>query len=360
MLLVFCCTAAPCFSFSDHFFAVNRIAKKRRVFKVETVGDCYVAVAGLPDPREDHALVMCRFARECLAQMSKCLVASPTTSVRSPRTDTDPVHTDILVKKLEVNLGPDTGDLGLRIGLHSGAVTAGVLRGERSRFQLFGDTMNTTARMESTGMRDRIQISQETAELLIEAGKNHWFEPREDTVVAKGKGQLRTFWLRTQENLDKQKRPALPEEMRASVIEKSAMDKLASEKTARLIDWNCDVLLRLMKQIVARRRAMAKMKQSIVGLNSLKTSRRASLNGSLHGASMDESNENGTVIDEVMEIITLPKLDLKITKAQEDADSVELPDEVVSQLMEYVSNIAAMYRYVSSPHIQNSKNLWVV
>ena len=67
-------------------------------------------------------------------------------------------------------MGPDTGDLGLRIGLHSGAVTAGVLRGERSRFQLFGDTMNTTARMESTGIRDRIQISQETADLLREAG----------------------------------------------------------------------------------------------------------------------------------------------------------------------------------------------
>lgn len=81
----------------------DQIAKKRRVFKVETVGtwataiqdlirgwrrnvalilihpcnlffsvsgDCYVAVAGLPDPREDHAVVMARFARECLAQMS--------------------------------------------------------------------------------------------------------------------------------------------------------------------------------------------------------------------------------------------------------------------------------------------------
>ena len=48
-----------------------------------------------------------------------------------------------LTKKLEVKLGPDTGDLELRIGIHSGQVTAGVLRGERSRFQLFGDTVNT-------------------------------------------------------------------------------------------------------------------------------------------------------------------------------------------------------------------------
>lgn len=45
-----------------------------------------------------------------------------------------------LAKQLEVMLGPDTADLGFRIGLHSGPVTGGVLRGQNSRFQLFGDT----------------------------------------------------------------------------------------------------------------------------------------------------------------------------------------------------------------------------
>lgn len=46
----------------------------------------------------------------------------------------------ILVKLLEQVLGPDTGDMTMRFGLHSGQVTAGVLRGERRRFQLFGGT----------------------------------------------------------------------------------------------------------------------------------------------------------------------------------------------------------------------------
>ena len=109
---------------------------------------------------------MARFARDCLAQANS------------------------LTKKLEVTLGPDTGDLCMRIGLHSGPVTAGVLRGERSRFQLFGDTMNTASRMESTGLPNKIQISQETADLLVSAGKESWFTSRNETVTAKGKGKI--------------------------------------------------------------------------------------------------------------------------------------------------------------------------
>ena len=69
--------------------------------------------------------------------------------------------------------------------LHSGPVTAGVLRGDRARFQLFGDTVNTAARMESNGQKGRIQVSQSTADLLIAAGKQHWVEPREDKIQAK-------------------------------------------------------------------------------------------------------------------------------------------------------------------------------
>lgn len=64
-----------------------------------------VAVSGLPEPRKDHASVMARFARDCLQAMND------------------------LTKKLEISLGPDTADLALRVGLHSGPVTAGVLRG---------------------------------------------------------------------------------------------------------------------------------------------------------------------------------------------------------------------------------------
>jgi class 3 adenylate cyclase len=62
---------------------------------------------------------MAKFARDCLRRMNG------------------------KTKELEIELGPDTTELKLRVGLHSGPVVAGVLRGEKSRFQLFGDTMNT-------------------------------------------------------------------------------------------------------------------------------------------------------------------------------------------------------------------------
>jgi class 3 adenylate cyclase len=131
------------------YAAFDAIARRRRIFKVETIGDCYVAVSGLPEPMKEHAVVMARFASAILKQIHK------------------------LTRTLEVTLGPDTGDLTLRIGLHSGPVTAGVLRGERARFQLFGDTVNTAARMEQTGRKDKIQISQATADYLIAGGKRY-------------------------------------------------------------------------------------------------------------------------------------------------------------------------------------------
>ena len=147
-------------------------AKRLGVFKVETIGDCYVAVAGLPKPRDDHAVVMARFAYECLSSL------------------------DTLLNELEVSLGPGTARLGLRVGLHSGPVTAGVLRGDKSRFQLFGDSMNTTSRIETTGERGLIHASESTASFIIAAGKHHWLTARVDPVSAKGKGLMKTYWLR--------------------------------------------------------------------------------------------------------------------------------------------------------------------
>lgn len=76
------------------YSAFDKIAYRQGVFKVETVGDCYVAVAGLPEPDEEHAVAACKFAKSCLKKMKE------------------------ITLKLEVSLGPDTADLGLRVGIH--------------------------------------------------------------------------------------------------------------------------------------------------------------------------------------------------------------------------------------------------
>jgi class 3 adenylate cyclase len=150
--------------------AFDAIAVRRNVFKVETIGDCYVAVAGLPDPQADHAVIMIKFASDCIFKMGQ------------------------LTTELAHVLGADTAGLALRVGLHSGSVTGGVLRGQKSRFQLFGDTMNTASRMESNGEPGRIHISEQTANELAAKGKSSWVTHRKDKIVAKGKGELQTYW----------------------------------------------------------------------------------------------------------------------------------------------------------------------
>ena len=136
------------------------------------------AVCGLPEPQEDHALRMTKFASECLHKM------------------------DSLVVGLVDSLGQETADLKLRVGIHSGPTTAGVLRGQKSRFQLFGDTVNTAARMESNGSPGAIHISQATADLLMNKhGKKHWIKKREGgSIQVKGKGQMQTYWVMHHQN----------------------------------------------------------------------------------------------------------------------------------------------------------------
>ena len=100
-----------------------------------------------------------------------------------------------VTQELEPTLGKETTTLALRVGLHSGPTTAGVLRGEKSRFQLFGDTVNTSARMESNGLPNKIHVSQTTADLLTVAGKGLWLTKREELIEAKGKGKMQTWWV---------------------------------------------------------------------------------------------------------------------------------------------------------------------
>ncbi|GKZ00827.1 hypothetical protein MPSEU_001034400 [Mayamaea pseudoterrestris] len=292
----------------------DQIAQSRRVFKVETVGDCYVAVAGLPDARKDHATVMARFARDCLYKMH------------------------VVVRQLEVSLGPDTAELGLRLGLHSGPVTAGVLRGKRARFQLFGDSMNTTARIETTGAKNRIHMSQETADLLIGSGKGHWIRAREDKVQAKGKGELTTYWLEVKGDV------AMSRSSATSSSEGGTRNNVAADretkpvsssdpgqktstddKALRLVNWNTEVISQMLKDIIARREAIGTVSDT---------------NSNLAELEKQSQILDHTVLEECTDVIKMPSF----SSMQHSSTPIKLESVVVQQLHLYVETIAAMYR----------------
>ena len=119
------------------------------VYKVETIGDAYMVVSGLPDKTDKHAGNIASLAIELLAAVQ---------TFRIPHRPNDILR--------------------LRIGIHSGPVVAGVVGLAMPRYCLFGDTVNTSSRMESNGLPLRIHISQECNQELQRLGGYHT-EPRE-------------------------------------------------------------------------------------------------------------------------------------------------------------------------------------
>eukprot|EP00980_Cylindrotheca_fusiformis_P020401 scaffold7425_cov66-Cylindrotheca_fusiformis.AAC.2 len=291
--------------------AFDKLAYRHSVFKVETVGDCYVSAAGLPEPTDDHAVVACRFARDCLKKMK-----------------------DVTVK-LEVSLGPDTSDLDLRTGIHSGQVTAGVLRGERSRFQLFGDTMNTAARMESSGEPSRIQISEATSELLTKAGLASWVVPRSSRIFVKGKGEMQTYWMRRRTRTIKPKAAnqksgigPLNEEDRTKDCSERTEDSNGIDgmnKTERLVEWNVEVLTSLLEQIVGSRMGVVNPIQI------------------LSNAEKDIGMGGTTVLEEFTPVIPLKRFDTEELERRRRTTTVDIGNEAKSQLRQYISNISELY-----------------
>lgn len=205
--------------------------------------------------------------------------------------------------------------------------------------------MNTAARMESTGKAGQIQLSQDTANLLIAAGKESWIRPREDRVQAKGKGIMQTFWLMysgrgsddarsssgdTERETDQPLQGKTPTD--GAKDEHQVLESI--DKHQRLVDWNVEILQRLLKQIVARR-----MCQS--GAAKRKSSAPPPVVAD--GSTLGRAN-NHTVLDEVCEIITLPRYDAEGVRQQVKPESIALTEAVVEQLQAYVMGIAALYR----------------
>lgn len=142
------------------FTEFDKIAAYYELEKIKTIGDCYMAVGGIPEPRDDHAERVAGAALDMLPALSN------------------------LGTRLDLPLS-------VRIGLHSGDVVAGVIGRQKFIYDLWGDTVNTASRMESQGLEDHIQCTDAVRNLLDD---RYEFQPRGDVEI-KGKGSMQTYFL---------------------------------------------------------------------------------------------------------------------------------------------------------------------
>ena len=110
--------------------------------------------------------------------------------------------------------------------------------------------------MESTGIKNKIQVSQATADLLENAGKSHWLRAREDAVKAKGKGVLSTFWLNPSSRVEASVTSDESDPSNESVRKSNNSGKLDpstnDKKKERLVDWMVELLLPQIQKIVSQ------------------------------------------------------------------------------------------------------------
>ncbi len=142
------------------FSAFDTLAAQIGVEKIKTIGDAYMAAAGLPEPRSDHALVLAKFAVGML---------------------------DIVDEMNHGQIMP----ISLRIGMHRGPVVAGVIGRRKFIYDVWGDTVNVASRFESHGVPGRIQTSTE----MVDALSRHFSFERRGPIVLKGKGDMPAFLL---------------------------------------------------------------------------------------------------------------------------------------------------------------------
>lgn len=151
---------------NDIYKNFDNILDHHDVYKVETIGDAYMVASGLPKRNGDrHAVDIAHMALDILS----------------------------FVGTFELQHLPGI-PLWIRIGVHSGPCAAGVVGNKMPRYCLFGDTVNTASRMESTGLPLRIHASGSTISILQRTDGNFEYEKRGETYL-KGKGKEMTYWL---------------------------------------------------------------------------------------------------------------------------------------------------------------------
>uniref|UniRef100_F7B751 Guanylyl cyclase C n=1 Tax=Monodelphis domestica TaxID=13616 RepID=F7B751_MONDO len=151
---------------NDIYKSFDHILDHHDVYKVETIGDAYMVASGLPERNGNrHAVDIAKMALDILSFMGT----------------------------FELQHLPGL-PVWIRIGVHSGPCAAGVVGIKMPRYCLFGDTVNTASRMESTGLPLRIHVSGSTIAILKRTECQFLYEVRGETYL-KGRGTETTYWL---------------------------------------------------------------------------------------------------------------------------------------------------------------------
>ncbi|HMV47323.1 MAG TPA: adenylate/guanylate cyclase domain-containing protein [Blastocatellia bacterium] len=146
------------------FCNFDEIARQHNLEKIKTIGDAYMAAGGLPTPNETHAI-------DCVLAALKLAAHMESERIRR--------------QELGLPVWP------IRIGIHSGPLVAGVIGQEKFSYDVWGDTVNTASRMESSGAPGRINISQDTYELV----KEYFDCEYRGAITAKNKGEIEMYFV---------------------------------------------------------------------------------------------------------------------------------------------------------------------